>query len=93
MIVDFTDEALADLSAIRAFLSDRSANVADRYGRRLVEAADALADFPHRGKPGLVDGTREIATVWPYVIVYRVTSAAVEILRVWHGAQDREAEA
>jgi len=92
MIVRFTDEALDDLSSILAFLNARSPNLADRYGRRLVEAADALADYPHRGKPGLVDGTRELTTVWPYVIVYRVASA-VEILRVWHGAQDREAEA
>jgi plasmid stabilization system protein ParE len=36
-----------------------------------------------------VNGTREITTVWPYVIVYRVTAAEVQILRVWHGAQDR----
>jgi plasmid stabilization system protein ParE len=92
MIVRFTDEALDDLSSILAFLNERGPNVADRYGRRLVEAADALADFPQRGKPGLVEGTREVTTVWPYVIVYRVTSV-VEILRVWHGAQDREAEA
>jgi len=91
MIVRFTDEALDDLSSILTFLNERNPSLADRYGRRLVQAADALADLPHRGKPGLVDGTREVTTVWPYVIVYRVASV-VELLRVWHGAQDREAE-
>ena len=89
MIVRFTDEAIGDLSSIRTYLAERSPNAADRIGRRLVEAADSLEGFQDRGKPGLVNGTREITTVWPYVIVYRVTAAEVQILRVWHGAQDR----
>jgi plasmid stabilization system protein ParE len=45
--------------------------------------------MPERGRPGLVIGTREITTVWPYVIVYRVTAMDVEIIRIWHGAQER----
>jgi addiction module RelE/StbE family toxin len=91
MIVGFTDEALADLSSIRAYLAERNPDAANRIGRRIVEATDSLDMHPNRGKPGLVEGTREITTVWPYVIVYRVTPAEVQILRVWHGAQDRAA--
>ena len=25
---------------------------------------------------------------WPYILVYQVTEYAVEILRIYHGAQD-----
>jgi len=57
--------------------------------RRPIETAAELDTFPNKGKRGLVDDTREITTVWPFVIVYRVTPAEVQILRVWHGAQDR----
>lgn len=89
MTVRFTDEALGDLSSIRAYLAERSPNAADRMGRRLVDAADSLEGFPDRGKPGLLDGTREITTVWTYVIVYRVTVSEVQVLRIWHGAQIR----
>ncbi len=39
--------------------------------------------------PAAAPGTRENVSVWPYVIVYRVTETEVQILRVWHGAQDR----
>lgn len=91
MIVNLTDEALGDLASIRAFLGDRSPVVADRYGRRLVAACDGLARFPERGRPGLVTDTREIMAVSPFVIIYRVLAAEVQVLRIWHVSQDRNA--
>ena len=81
--------ARADLAAIRAYIREHNPGAAARVGRRLMDTCRALGDFPSRGKPGVVDGTRENSTVWPFVIVYRETPAAVEILRVWHGAQQR----
>jgi len=92
MIVRLTDDAIGDLSSIRAFLAERNPAAADRVGRRLVEACDSLDRLPNRGKPGLVADTREITSVWPYVIVYRVLAAEVQILRVWHSAQDRPSD-
>jgi plasmid stabilization system protein ParE len=89
MKVELTRAALADLDAISAFISDDDAKAAARIGRRLLEACEGLALLSNRGKPGLIPGTREISTVRPYVIVYRETATAVQILRVWHGAQDR----
>jgi plasmid stabilization system protein ParE len=32
-------------------------------------------------------GTRELVSP-PYVVVYRSTEEIVEILQIWHGAQD-----
>ncbi|MBI1331159.1 MAG: hypothetical protein GC166_14780 [Alphaproteobacteria bacterium] len=48
---------------------------------------DRLEMFPERGRPGRRRGTRELTTVWPYVIVYRVRGETVEVLRIWHGRQ------
>ncbi|ESQ79799.1 type II toxin-antitoxin system RelE/ParE family toxin [Asticcacaulis sp. YBE204] len=45
--------------------------------------------MPERGRPGLVAGTRELTSVWPYVIVYRHSAERVDILRIWHGVQSR----
>ncbi|MBV8820329.1 MAG: type II toxin-antitoxin system RelE/ParE family toxin, partial [Acidobacteriaceae bacterium] len=39
------------------------------------------------GRPREVKGTREVV-VSPYVAVYRCTGEIVEILHIWHGAQD-----
>jgi toxin ParE1/3/4 len=55
----------------------------------LVAACDRLEHLPERGRPGLISGTRELVAIWPYVIVYRVTEHAVEVIRIWHGAQNR----
>lgn len=55
----------------------------------LFNAANSLDLFPFRGLPGRVAGTRELIVVGlPYIIVYRVTAAAIHILHIFHGAQD-----
>jgi plasmid stabilization system protein ParE len=89
MRVVLTDEALTDLASIRLFIAEHSPIAADRIGRRLVEACDSLSRLPDRGRPGLVTGTRELTVVPPYVIVYRAMAETIEVLRIWHGAQDR----
>ena len=50
--------------------------------------AKRLADQPGIGRPGRVRGTREfVVTGTPFILVYRVQGAQVEILRVLHGRQ------
>ncbi|MGH8030885.1 MAG: type II toxin-antitoxin system RelE/ParE family toxin [Luteimonas sp.] len=57
--------------------------------RRIVDAARRLRSHPQIGRPGMRAETREwVVARTPYVLVYRTTSQAVEILHVWHGAQD-----
>ena len=90
MSVRFSRRALLDLAAIRARISRDKPQAASRMAVEIVAACDRLEPFPDRGRPGRRRGTRELTTVWPYIIVYRVTPArAVEILAIWHGAQDR----
>lgn len=89
MPVALTPEALGDLHRIRDYIGQDNPAAATRIAVQLLAACDRLEYLPERGRPGLVPGTRELVAVWPYVIVYRITPAAVEVLRVWHGAQDR----
>jgi plasmid stabilization system protein ParE len=50
----------------------------------------SLKEWPHRGRPGREEGTRELVfPPLPYVAVYRVKEESVEILRIYHGAQER----
>jgi len=92
MKVRITDPAKADLLNIRLYLEFQSPAAARKMGRRLLDACLSLADFPNSNRIGGLAGTRENVTVWPYVIVYRVFAAEVQILRVWHGAQDRPSD-
>ena len=44
--------------------------------------------FRKRGRPGRVEGTRELPIVrTPYLAAYRVIDGAVVILRILHGAR------
>jgi toxin ParE1/3/4 len=54
------------------------------------EAILSLRKFPHRGRPGAVEGTRELLHErLPYIVAYRVREDDVEILHIWHASQDR----
>ena len=54
------------------------------------EAVRSLEESPHRGRPGREDGTRELLfPPLPYVAVYRVKGQSIEVLRIYHAAQDR----
>jgi addiction module RelE/StbE family toxin len=89
MPVVFTRRALRDLTNIRAYIADDNPRAASRTAVEIVAACDRLEQFPERGRPGQRRGTRELTIVWPYVIVYRLNREDVEILAIWHGAQDR----
>jgi len=87
--VVFTDPAISDLARIRDRIGQNNPAAAHRGAVQIVAACDRLEYLPDRGRSGLVPGTREIVALWPYVIVYRTTPDGVQILRIWHGAQDR----
>jgi toxin ParE1/3/4 len=85
----WTDEAVANLTAIRAYINQFKPAAAQRFAARLLAAANALAEHPDRGRP-IVDETRELVVVWPYLIRYRVDADSVVILRIRHGAMQHD---
>jgi addiction module RelE/StbE family toxin len=53
-----------------------------------VGEVEGLMKFPEMGRPGRVDGTRELVIQrTSYIAAYRITGTTVRILRVLHGAQ------
>jgi len=89
MTVIFAPEARADLHRIRAHISQDNPPAASRLAVELIAACDRLEMFPERGRPGKLRGTRELTTVWPYVVVYRVKKPVIHVIRIWHGRQSR----
>jgi toxin ParE1/3/4 len=48
-----------------------------------------LGTFPNRGRSGRIEGTRElIFPSLPFIAVYRLHKEAVEVVRIYHAAQD-----
>jgi plasmid stabilization system protein ParE len=57
--------------------------------RTIYQRIRLLKNSPDLGRPGHRSGTRELAlTPLPYVVVYAVKAEAVQILHIYHGAQD-----
>ncbi|KQT31949.1 hypothetical protein ASG29_08760 [Sphingomonas sp. Leaf412] len=84
--VAWTDEASEQLDLIVSYIELFDVAAADRMGRRLLDLAASLRDFPNRGRP-VKDGTREMVTVPPYILRYDVVGEDVLILGVRHGAR------
>lgn len=84
--VIWSDEALANLELIVDYIRQFDPRAADRMAARLIDASFRLRDFPNSGRPA-GDGRRELPSVPPYVIRYRVDGDTVQILRIRHGAQ------
>jgi len=58
---------------------------AEQIAAKILRAVEQLADFPGLGRPGRVQGTRELTIAGlPYVVVYQAESRRVAILRVLH---------
>ena len=61
---------------------------AARMIERIREAVERLAKFPAIGRPGRVDGTRElVVTGTAYIVPYRVRGGAVQIITILHSSE------
>ena len=62
---------------------------ARRVARTIYDGCARLKDFPQLGRASSrIPGRRELVFApLPYIAVYQVTEQAVEISRIFHGAQ------
>ena len=87
--LEWSTPAADELEAAQDYYHGLNPMAARLMARRIVDAAKRLREQPQIGRLGLRDGTREwVVSRTPYVLVYRLTPQAVEILHVWHAAQD-----
>jgi toxin ParE1/3/4 len=84
--VVWTRPALASIETIRTYIAQFNPPAAQRMALRLTAAGMSLADHPERGR-AIGRGRRELVTVAPYLIRYRMRDGVVEILALRHGAR------
>jgi toxin ParE1/3/4 len=83
----WTAHALANVRAIRAYIAQFNPRAADELAARLIAAGNSLEMFPHRGRIVPRTDMRELVSISPYIIRYRVLRDEVVILRVRHSAR------
>ncbi|WP_290983875.1 type II toxin-antitoxin system RelE/ParE family toxin [Ferrovibrio sp.] len=89
MRVVWTPLAENDFLATISFIAQDNPIQARRIGGVLREAAASLSLFPQRGRPGLIEDTRELVLPsLPWRLVYDIRGDNIRILRLLHGAQD-----
>jgi|SRR5580658_8076673 toxin ParE1/3/4 len=86
--VEWSVFALADRNAIFDYIEVDSPKAAITVDSRIRAQVETLSRFPQSGRPGRVEGTREIVIRrTPYIAAYRIVGDTVRILRVLHGAR------
>ena len=84
-------QAKADVAEILSNLEERSRGAAKRLAQAIQKRCEVLRKVPMMGRArdDLAPGLRSIV-IEKYVLFYRVTSDAIEVVRVLHGARDIE---
>ncbi|MGA2085818.1 MAG: type II toxin-antitoxin system RelE/ParE family toxin [Terracidiphilus sp.] len=89
MQVRWTTPAAQDLEEITLYIQRDSESAARAVAKTLFDAANSLDLMPSRGRVGRIPGTRELVVPGlPYIVVYQVTVAAIQILHIYHGARN-----
>jgi toxin ParE1/3/4 len=89
MRIRWTTDAADDLERIVTYILRDNPAAARNVAKTVIDGIASLARFPNMGRPGHVDGTRELVfSSLPYIAVYAIKNETIEVLRIYHAAQD-----
>jgi toxin ParE1/3/4 len=81
--------ALIGLEHARDYIAEQNPSAARHILEDILAEVERLAKMPNMGRPGRVEGTRELVVVGtPYVVAYTVFDNQLNVLAVQHGAQE-----
>jgi toxin ParE1/3/4 len=79
---------MRDLDELAAYIGVESEQASELVEGRIHKEAKLLSRFPRSGRIGRAPGTRErVVGRTPYILVYRIVSGRIRVLRVYHGAR------
>ena len=89
MRLRWTEPAEHDLDKVyEYYVQEASERVAADNVLKIIHAVNSVIDMPAKTRAGRLSGTRELVLQdLPYIVPYRVVKDEVQILRVFHTAQ------
>lgn len=85
MIINWLEDAVADLQIIREYIAENNPRAANNVAKRIINAVNLLSTQPGIGRQGRVPHTRElIISGTPFIVPYIVENNTVTLLRVLH---------
>jgi toxin ParE1/3/4 len=89
MEIRWSKQAAVDLDRIYKRIRKDNAVAAGVVIQTLYDGCTSLEKFPYRGRLSRMKGRRELVfPSLPYIAVYRVRADAIEIIRIYHAAQN-----
>ena len=89
MKIRWTAEAVANLESISLHIAEDNPAAALKTVNVVFDRIEELVVFPNRGREGREEGSRELVLApLPYIATYPVKESTVEVLHIYHGAQD-----
>jgi addiction module RelE/StbE family toxin len=86
--LEWSVHANNDRDAIFDYIEADNPSAAIRIDNCIRTQVQRLIRFPEIGRPGRVEGTRELViNRTPYIVAYRIADGTVRVLRILHGAQ------
>ena len=87
MRLRWSAESLRELEAISEYIASDNLTAALDLGEQILSSVETvLPANPHAGRPGRVEGARELVVHASYIVAYEVTDV-VNILTVRHSAR------
>ena len=83
--VEFHEAASLEFEAAFVWYLERSERAAVRFAREVERAVQSIADFPERFPADVRGARRYLLQGFPFVVVYRERSSAIQVIAVAHG--------
>ncbi len=83
----WTPEAVSDRHEIYEYVEAEDVNAAIALDDLFSKAVARLVQHPKAGRPGRVDGTRELVVHRHYIVVYDLVGKSIRIIRILHTAR------
>lgn len=88
MQIRWHEDAIRDLTVLRAYIARDNPDAAARIAAKILEQVRLLRAHPLLGKAGRIHTTRElVVSGTPYTLVYLPEAERITLLRVFHQTQ------
>ncbi len=88
MKIVWTEPARQDLRRVFTYIAEENPRAARALLAEIKERVSVLEYNPQIGRPGRVDGTRELVLKGTsYILPYRVKDQQVQVIAVFHAAR------
>lgn len=89
----YSEEAVADLVRLRAFIAEKDPSAAARVAAEIIARVENIRLFPEIGRSVALAPEPKVvrdAVFGKYIVRYAAHAEAVVILRIWHHYENRE---